>query len=220
MFDPRLAFQQEWNHALLKRTIIFRDEPSFRSGKKGSQVVCLSPWVVRVNYQYLLCFVWFYSCHVYHCHCLCMYFQALDYLHWEGDIEVPMLWNMMTQHGGFIDEISVPLNSLLYSMCFWYICRIYIYIYVQSSTAFFKKDMQTSFVHFPNGKSAYFGNIGFFFLGGYKQLQQFKHQSLSRPRLPFRSALRSETIVRFTLPQSNAILRVGTGSWERRNMYT
>ena len=149
-----------------------------------------------------------------------MYFQALDYLHWEGDIEVPMLWNMMTQHGGFIDEISVPLNSLLYSMCFWYICRIYIYIYVQSSTAFFKKDMQTSFVHFPMENRLTSGISFFFFLGGYKQLQQFKHQSLSRPRLPFRSALRSETIVRVTLPQSNAILRVGTGSWERRNMYT
>jgi hypothetical protein len=219
MFDPRLAFQQEWNHALLKRTIIFRDEPSFRSGKKGSQVVCLSPWVVRVNYQYLLCFVWFYSCHVYHCHCLCMYFQALDYLHWEGDIEVPMLWNMMTQHGGFIDEISVPLNSLLYSMCFWYICRIYIYMF-KVQPPFSKRTCRLVSCIFPMENPLTSGISFFFFLGGYKQLQQFKHQSLSRPRLPFRSALRSETIVRFTLPQSNAILRVGTGSWERRNMYT
>ena len=105
--------------------------------------------------------------------------------------------------------------------CVFDIFVAYIYIYVQSSTAFFKKDMQTSFVHFPMENRLTSGiSFFFFFLGGYKQLQQFKHQSLSRPRLPFRSALRSETIVRFTLPQSNAILRVGTGSWERRNMYT
>ena len=50
--------------------------------------------------------------------------------------------------------------------CVFDIFVAYIYIYVQSSTAFFKKDMQTSFVHFPNGKSAYFGNIVFFFFSG------------------------------------------------------
>lgn len=49
-------------------------------------------------------------------------------------------------------------------------------------------------------------------LRGSKLVQQSAEVSASAPllaRLPFRSALRSETIVRFTLPQSNAILRVG-----------
>ena len=64
MFDPRLAFQQEWNHALLKRTIIFRDEPSFRSGKKGSQVVCLSPLggQGQLSIPPLFCLILFMSC--------------------------------------------------------------------------------------------------------------------------------------------------------------